>query len=122
VSAVHAHDSILLGVAWAVGMLVRALEMETSIMSDKEKLATANPEGGTQSRIRSRESLGRIGFTIAEAADALGMRSDALRRLVERHARAEGDETIARLTGGIVARKRNGLGRWLVVIPSELRG
>ena len=121
-SAVHAPDRILLEMAWAAGRLVPALEMETSIMNAKEKLTTTNSAGGTQSRLRSRESLGRIGFTIAEAADALGMRSDALRRLVERHARAEGDETIARLTGGIVARKRNGLGRWLVVLPSELRG
>ena len=65
--------------------------------------------------------LGRVGFSIAEAAASLGVRSDALRRLVERHACAEGNEIVARLSGGIVARKRNGLGRWLVVIPSELR-
>jgi hypothetical protein len=49
------------------------------------------------------------------------MRPTALRRLIERHSRAEGDEAVARLTGGIVARKRHGMGRWLVVIPAELR-
>jgi hypothetical protein len=68
------------------------------------------------------KAIGRVGFTIAEAALSLGMRPDALRRLIERHARAEGDEAVARLTGGIVARKRKGLRRWLVVIPAELRG
>jgi hypothetical protein len=72
-------------------------------------------------RRRRRATLGRVGFSIAEAARALGVRADALRRLVERHARAEGDETVARLTGGIVARKRTGMGRWLVLIPAELR-
>jgi hypothetical protein len=74
------------------------------------------------SRDRHGEPLGRIGFTIAEAAVALGVRPDALRRLVERHARAEGDEMVARLSAGIVARRRVGLRRWLVVIPAELRG
>jgi hypothetical protein len=62
-----------------------------------------------------------VGYSIADAARALGMTSTALRRLIERHSRAEGEETIARLTGGIVARKRHGMGRWLVVIPAELR-
>jgi hypothetical protein len=68
------------------------------------------------------EAIGRVGFTVTEAALSLGMRPDALRRLIERHARAEGDEAVARLTGGVVARKRRGLRRWLVVIPAELRG
>ena len=68
-----------------------------------------------------RDVLGRVGFSITEAARALGVRPDALRRLVERHARAEGDESVARLNGGIVARKRVGLGRWFVTIPAELR-
>jgi hypothetical protein len=67
------------------------------------------------------EGLGRLGYSIADAAQALGMRPTALRRLIERHSRAEGDEAVARLTGGIVARKRHGMGRWLVVIPAELR-
>ncbi len=65
--------------------------------------------------------LGRVGYSIADAAGALGMSSAALRRLIERHARAEGDEAVARLNGGIVARKRVGMARWLVIIPAELR-
>lgn len=65
--------------------------------------------------------IGRVGFSIAEAARALGVRPAAFRALVERHAQAEGDEVVARLSGGIVARKRNGFRCWLVVIPSELR-
>ena len=73
-------------------------------------------------RPRRRERLGRVGYSIVEAARALGKRPDALRRLVEHHAVAEGDETVARLTGGIVARKRKGMGRWMVTIPAELRG
>jgi hypothetical protein len=72
-------------------------------------------------RARRRDALGRVGFTINEAARALGMKAPALRRLVERHAEVEGDEHVARLTGGILARKRKGLGRWLVIIPSGLR-
>lgn len=93
---------------------------------DQAMTESTLPEKGSLPRSiartsRRRDKLGRVGFTIAEAARALGTRPDALRRLVERHARAEGDETIARLTGGIVARKRNGLGRWLVIIPAELR-
>ncbi len=70
---------------------------------------------------RRRDALGRIGFTIAEAASALGTRAPALRRHVERHAEAVGDEVIAHLTGGITARKRRGHGRWLILIPPELR-
>ena len=85
-------------------------------------ISSSPPTGSSRRAPQRRERLGRVGFTIAEAARALGTRPEALRRLVERHARAEGDETIARLTGGIVARKRNGLGRWLVIIPAELRG
>ena len=67
------------------------------------------------------DPLGRIGFSIAEAARALGMRPAALRRLIERHAEAEGDEAVARLSGGIVARRRANLRRWIVVIPPSLR-
>jgi hypothetical protein len=66
-------------------------------------------------------ALPRVTFTIAEAALAMGMRPASLRRLIERHARAEGDETVARLSAGVVARKRRGFARWAVVIPSELR-
>ena len=73
-------------------------------------------------RPRPRPALRRIGYTVAEAARALGKRPDALRRLIEHHATAEGDEAVARLTGGIVARKRKGMGRWMVTIPAELRG
>jgi hypothetical protein len=69
----------------------------------------------------TRKNNRRWGFSIREAARALGMTPDALRRLVERHALREGDETVARLTGGITARKRVGMGRWLVQIPAELR-
>ena len=69
-----------------------------------------------------RQRLGRITYTVPEAARAMGMRPDALRRLIERHAQAEGDETVARLSAGVVARKRKGLGRWAVIIPAELRG
>jgi hypothetical protein len=65
--------------------------------------------------------LGRVGFSIADAASALGMSPAALRRLIERHARAEGHEAVARLNGGIVAHKRHGMGRWLVIIPADLR-
>lgn len=72
-------------------------------------------------RARPRGALGRVGFSITEAARSLGTRPDALRRLVERHGRAEGEEVVARLNGGIVARKRLGFGRWMVVIPAELR-
>jgi hypothetical protein len=78
--------------------------------------ATAEPRPGLR-----RAGLRRVGFSVADAASALGMSPAALRRLIERHARAEGDEAVARLTGGIVARKRNGMGRWLVVIPADLR-
>jgi hypothetical protein len=65
--------------------------------------------------------MGRIGFSTREAARALGKREPALRRHFERHGVAEGDEIVARLPGGIVARKRKGQGRWFVVIPAELR-
>jgi hypothetical protein len=68
-----------------------------------------------------RASLRRLGYSLAEVARAIGQRPDALRRLVERHAEAEGDELVARLTGGMVARKRKGMGRWMVVIPPTLR-
>jgi hypothetical protein len=87
-------------------------------MSDKQ---SNSPTTTGSTRLRHRQGLGRVGFSIAEAARMLGQTSDALRRLVERHARREGDETIARLTGNIVARKRIGMGRWLVTIPAELR-
>jgi hypothetical protein len=87
-------------------------------MDPKESTTPTPP---TPRHARRREKLGRVGFTVGEAARALGTRPDALRRLVERHARAEGDEHVARLSGGIVARKRVGLGRWLVIIPTELR-
>jgi hypothetical protein len=51
----------------------------------------------------------------------MGTRAGALRRLVERHARLEGDELVARLTAGVVARKRRGFARWAFVIPRDLR-
>jgi hypothetical protein len=82
-------------------------------------------EDRTKEKLRRRRrhsALGRVGYSIPEAARALGKRSDALRRLIERHAVAEGDEIVARLTGGIVARKRKNMGRWMVVIPAALRG
>ncbi len=81
-----------------------------------------SPPQPVRLRPRRRDALGRVGFTLAEAARALGTRPDAFRRLVERHARVEGEETIARLTGGVTARKRHGMGRWLVTIPAALRG
>ena len=84
---------------------------------DKNTAITRKPR-----RLRRPEALGRIGYTVSEAARALGKRPDALRRLIEHHATAEGDEAVARLTGGIVARKRKGMGRWMVTIPAELRG
>jgi len=70
---------------------------------------------------RRRKALGRIGFEMAEAARALGKRPEALRRLVEHHAQEEGDEIVARLVGGIVARKKRGYGRWTIFIPAALR-
>lgn len=70
---------------------------------------------------RRRAALHRIGFSISEAARALGVRPPALRRLVERHAVDEGDERVARLTGGLVAHRRKGFGRWLVILPADLQ-
>lgn len=67
-------------------------------------------------------ALRRVTFSLAEAAIALGTRPNALRRLVERHSRLEGAEHVARLSGGIVARKRQGMGRWVLIIPADLRG
>jgi hypothetical protein len=65
--------------------------------------------------------LGRVTFTVAEAARMMGTQADAFRRLVERHARVEGDELVARLSAGVVARKRRDLARWVVLIPQSLR-
>jgi hypothetical protein len=94
------------------------------MVNPDNKPSSATPTSESAARApgpRRRERLGRIGFTIAEAARALGVRPDAFRRLVERHARREGDEQVARLSAGVVARKRNGLARWVVIIPAELR-
>jgi hypothetical protein len=71
-----------------------------------------NPEAGRMSRVT---------FSVDEAARAMGMRPAALRRLIERHAASEGDEIVARLSAGVVARKRHGFARWTVVIPPDLR-
>jgi hypothetical protein len=68
-----------------------------------------------------RAPIGRVAYTVTEAARALGQSPDSLRRMIERHARFEGSEHVARLSAGIVARKRTGLGRWLVLIPPALR-
>jgi plasmid maintenance system antidote protein VapI len=71
--------------------------------------------------VRALARTDRVAFTIDEAARALGTQPEALRRLVARHAKTEGDELVARLSGGIVVRRRQGLRRWLVVIPADLR-
>jgi len=63
----------------------------------------------------------RIAFAVAEVAQMLGQEAAALRKTIERHAVAVGDEMVARLPGGIEARKRNGMARWLVFVPAELR-
>jgi hypothetical protein len=49
-----------------------------------------------------------------------GEKAETLRRLVERHADDEGDERVARLSHGIVARRRKDLGRWTLHVPREL--
>ena len=63
----------------------------------------------------------RIAFAVAEVAQMLGLEPAALRKTIERHAVAVGDEMVARLPGGIEARKRKGMARWLVFVPAELR-
>ena len=70
---------------------------------------------------KPRHPLRRIGFTVSEVAPALGQRPETLRRQIERHAVLEGDEQVSRLTGGIVARKKLGQGRWLLTVPLTLR-
>lgn len=52
----------------------------------------------------------------------LGTKADALRRTIERHAVAEGEELVARLNHGVVARRRKDLGRWSVHLPPALLG
>ena len=49
-----------------------------------------------------------------------GEKAETLRRLVERHAVVEGDELVARLSHGIVARRRKDMGRWTLRVPREL--
>lgn len=68
-----------------------------------------------------RADLPRIGFSMAEAARMIGKRPDALRREIERVVVAEGDELVARLVAGIVARRRKNGGKWFVIVPSGLR-
>ncbi len=63
----------------------------------------------------------RIAFAVAEVAQMLGQEPAALRKTFERHAVAVGDEMVARLPGGIEARKRKGMARWLVFVPAGLR-
>jgi hypothetical protein len=65
-------------------------------------------------------SLARIAFSVNEAAQMLGKAPEALRREIERHAVREGDEHVAHLVAGIVARKRRSRGRWLVIVPPAL--
>jgi hypothetical protein len=59
---------------------------------------------------------------MSEAARMTGKNASALRREIERRAVVEGDELVARLVAGIVARKRKDGGRWFIIVPAELRG
>lgn len=65
--------------------------------------------------------LHRIHFTVAEGARAIGSKPEAFRRMIERLAQKEGEELVARLSAGIVARKNVGSLKWCVFIPKELR-
>jgi len=65
--------------------------------------------------------LERAGYSIAEAAQVVGVRPATLRRMVERYAQVEGDEVVSRLTG-MTVRKRGGLGRWVVTLDPWLKG
>lgn len=71
-------------------------------------------------RRRSRQE--QVLFSIAQAAKMLGQTTIGLRRTIERHAQVEGDELVARLNHGVVARRRKNLARWSVHVPSVLFG
>lgn len=84
-----------------------------------EPVATPQSREATKSA-RKRTRLARVLFSVPEAAQMLGQRGDALRRTIERHAVAEGDELVARLNHGVVARRRKDMGRWSVHVPQSL--
>lgn len=85
-------------------------------MSDKDPTPTSS-----RHRLAGRRpALPRVAFSVAEAAKMLGIRADALRRQIERKALVEGDEKIARLVAGIVARKMKDGGRWFIIVPPSL--
>ena len=54
-------------------------------------------------------------YSMTKAARALGVRRNALKRLIWEHSNAERDEFIARIAPSVVARKR-GSARWIVTI------
>jgi hypothetical protein len=85
-------------------------------MSDKSPAPTS-PRHRLAGR---RPALPRVAFSVAEAAKMLGRRPDALRRQIERQALVEGDEKVAKLIAGIVARKKKDGGRWFIIVPPML--
>jgi hypothetical protein len=94
-------------------------------MKSTEKVVyIAHPLGGESTENPSTtphpNAARRVLFSVAEAARMLGRRPEALRRLIERHAQREGDEIVARLSAGVVARKRVGFAYWAVIIPKDL--
>ena len=86
--------------------------------ADDSRSYTPIPEA--RKRLRKANRLVRLLYSVAEAARMLGHRPDALRRTIERHAVAEGDELVARLNHGLVARRRKDMGRWSVHVPQSL--
>jgi hypothetical protein len=69
---------------------------------------------------RHRARLPRIAYSVAEYADMVGRRPDAVRRDIERKVRREGDTWIADLPLGVRAHKQVAAGRWAIVVPRNL--
>lgn len=65
-------------------------------------------------------TLRRVTYSVAEAATMIGVKADALRRTIERHSVDEGEELVAHLNHGLVARRRKNFGRWSVHVPHAL--
>jgi hypothetical protein len=85
--------------------------------------ATGNRNNaGAPSLSRRRTSLPRIAYSVAEYADMVGRRPDAVRRDIERKVRREGDTWIADLPLGVRAHKPLAAGRWAIVVPRNLVG
>lgn len=86
--------------------------------NEKAKAVASDPRQRRRRRLQHAQLL----FTIAQAAKMLGQTEAALRRTIERHMHEEGEELVARLNHGVVARRRKDLARWSVHVPPALFG